>query len=479
MATGPIIRPLGNIEILSSSRHALGIYRRLANTSRYLIPSIPSDSLANIFEAALAKVVLAQATLQIGIAEESSQKPYFVKLESIDIRQHLEWIQIRNDVDLLHTLENEQVHLFPDVANRPPWKVLVAQNSEDNFLDVVFLVHHALCDGKSAAAFHQFLLEALNEPSQPLNELRDHTLWLPKNIALVPSMEEMIKFNTSSVFLLKTLWQELGPKWLQFGAAPKPWAAGNISIEPYQLHLHKIEFNSTQTASLISACRAHGTTLTGLMHSLLLLSLSQRIPSSVASAFQATTPISLAKIALPPSNVDLEKSLFVAVTGYEHCFDSRLVRDLRDPHGDTDLLLWQVARTVSKALKDRVDTLPNDDVIALLPWVTDWRKFWLNKLGKARSVTWEVSNIGSLRYYSEARNDKWRIDRSIFSQPVMTTGAALSVNVAGVVDGFLTITIGWQESIVDNYLANNVARDLEAWLSSISSTGSWSTRLDS
>ena len=120
------LRSLGNCEIFSSSRHTLGFYKRLANTCRYLAPTgepIGSNDIHTIFEIALTKVVSQEASLCVGIAEESSNKSWFVRVDKIHPDDHLEWVKAGSDADLLQIIEDQQIHCFPDVRNRPPWKV--------------------------------------------------------------------------------------------------------------------------------------------------------------------------------------------------------------------------------------------------------------------------------------------------------------------------------------------------------------------
>lgn len=96
-------------------------------------------------------------------------------------------------------------------------------------------------------------------------------------------------------------------------------------------------------------------------------------------------------------------------------------------------LIWPLAATWRREMRTKTATLPRDDVVGLLRYVTDFNKRWLNKLGKARDATWEISNIGSVRSRTVGGSDEgWSISRSLFAQPVNVASPAIAFNVAGV-----------------------------------------------
>lgn len=146
-----------------------------------------------------------------------------------------------------------------------------------------------------------------------------------------------------------------------------PWTGAQVSMEPTQLHLRKLEFSADDTAQLILACRLKRTTLTGLPHALILVSLSKRLKAEEAAAFVATTPVSLTGLADPPAGIDLHESLSVLVTGFYHEYLAELVQDIRQFPQDADSgvndVTWDIARRTSMELKQKVKTLPKDDIM--------------------------------------------------------------------------------------------------------------------
>lgn len=114
-------------------------------------------------------------------------------------------------------------------------------------------------------------------------------------------------------------------------------------------------------------------------------------------------------------------------------------------------------------MKAKVATLPNDDIVGLLRYVSDFSKHWLNKLGKAHDATWEVSNIGSIRGRAVDGKGGWTITRSLFAQPTNVVSESIAINVAGVVDGPVTLVLSWQDTVLDEAAVKSIAEDLQNW----------------
>ncbi len=470
MASQELVRPLGWLEIFSSSRHSIGAFTCVANTCRYGRPSQNSGPLfvAHI-ESALARVIRELGALRIGIVGETTGKPCFTRIDSVDLRNHIQWKVVDSEAGLLGCIKDQHHALWQEVDRRPPWTIIVVEGLADKAVDIVFAVHHSLCDGKGTALFHARLLNALNGPHQPVPGLKGHILDLSDQKPIVaPSVEEMIRFSISWSFLFWALWADLAPSWLR---PLPPWTGKATTMEPRQVNLRLITVPEASVAPLLAACRAEGTTLTGLLHALTLVSLSRRVPAAVATTFRSDTPISLLPFAHAPPGLDLHSILSDLNSAVGHHFDAQTVARFRDEKPQDVTEVWKVAGEVRATLKKRMVVFPKDDVLGLMSWVNDWNKRWLSKIGKPRDTTWSVSNIGSMRLTSETRGaggSSWTLDRSIFSQPCKPFGPAIDLNVSGVEGRDITITVGWQESIVDTNVMEGLVEDLDAWLKKLS-----------
>ncbi|KAL2137046.1 hypothetical protein VTI74DRAFT_9652 [Chaetomium olivicolor] len=478
-ASPRLLRPLGPCEMYSSSRHALGFYKCVANTCRYSVPlaTLGGHALRDVLEAAVANIVLAFPSLSVGIAAENTSKPHFVQQLSIDLEHHVEYLErAETDPDtrdsaLLSLLEDQHDQSWPDIEHRPPWKLIIVvwdqtPGSGLLLLDVVFAVHHSLADGRSTALFHTKLLDELNNPTGRPSQLSGRILDTKNLDKLVQPQEELVKFTASWSFLGRTLWRELGPRWLQGQQPTVPWTGKPITREPCRTRLRLVTVPAVATPHVLDACRANQITLTPLLHALSLASLARRVPAEQAQAFRGATPIDLRPFIDSSSQPEPGKKPFgVFVTGQFHTFDASTIATLREAVADDKI--WGIAAELRRDMKQHLETVPKDDIIGMLGWVSDWRQFWLSKVGKPRLDTWEVSNLGSMvggHGPGEQATEGWKIQRSIMSQGASVAGAVVYISVAGVTGGDLSLALGWQEGIVDEEMVTGLAEDLQIWL---------------
>ena len=481
-------------EKFSSSRHALGLYRGIANSCQYVVRSeeLRAVSLRTVLGVALARTILRLDSLRLGIIKEDTNEPCFVRIPFVGMDDMLEWATVGQgggDVDfdreLLTKMEKQLDRTWAEMHIRPPWKLIVVENarqSEDEtgltVLEMVFASHHAIADGKSTSVFHEVLLQELNRGLDPPEELRGHVLTFHDNPSPTPPQEELLRPKVSWSFFFKCLWDEFGPAWLKGPPPVTPWTGRPIALTPHELNLRMITIPSEAVPSVLAACRLHSTTLTALLHVLVLCSLSLRVAPDSSPTFRAKTPISLQPYAKAQdgTRLDLSGRMTNMSTAMDHNFDPQTIAAIRSRvpgggHGQdglSDSAVWQIAKSVKDEIKEKVAALPNDDVTALLAWVGDWRQRWLGKIGKPRDESWALSNIGSVRYGEygggESGTGGWRVRRSIFAQPSMVVGSAFGINVSGVAGGVVTATLNWQQGIVDAELMGGVAEDLSTWL---------------
>ncbi|KAI1494417.1 hypothetical protein F5X96DRAFT_665916 [Biscogniauxia mediterranea] len=512
-----VIRPVGPAAQFNTSRHSLGLCRSVINTCRYTVsPSglrrqQQQHPLKSVMENALARVMMRHGILCAGIAGEDTKAPAFVHLETIDLRRMVEWKEMpvsassdaensttgggplsdRWDELLLRSLEKYHEPLWEDLAQKPGWKIVIHHDPRQLAtttstaaitLDISFAFHHAYADGKSAYVFHRSLLRELNALTTsttppPPPELQSHTLYLPRAPALPPPLEHLVPLSLSWTYLLRTVFRALVwdaalvPSWLK--PAP-PWTGSLVDPSQPRCHLRLISVPGHHVPALLARCRARGAiTLTGLLHGLVLAALRARLLSPLLvptnTTFVGSTPISLAPYTHPP----IDEDIHCLVTSHETRFSAE-----RET-------IWAAAARATAQLRARAAALPRDDVVALLGYVSDWRAFLARGFGKPRAHTWEVSNVGSARFAAaeggREEGGMWRIERSVFTQGANPLGAALKINVAGVVGeadgdgdsdrdggggggGGVWITVGWQEGAVPADLAEGVVGDLRRWI---------------
>jgi hypothetical protein len=222
-------------------------------------------------------------------------------------------------------------------------------------------------------------------------------------------------------------------------------------------HLRLLTLPAPALTTLLHEVKSHSVTLTPLLHVLVLRSLSLRLQGA---GFTSTTPISLRRLLPPIGEVNPKAAMGVYLAVQNHTFPSSTTNLLRADPTDTDKI-WSLTTALSTSLKTKVSSLPADDVVGLLSYVTDYHQRWLSKVGQARETTWEVSNVGAVEMDG---NGGWTADRMVFSQSGNVAGNALGVNVAAVRGGELAVTLSWQEGIVREEVVECVRADLERWL---------------
>ncbi|GAW12160.1 hypothetical protein ANO14919_015190 [Xylariales sp. No.14919] len=538
-----VVRPVGPQAKYNTARHSLGILRAVIVTCRYRVPAShlrqQSVSLHDAIENALAAVVVGQPMLAIGIAGEETKEPVFVHLKTIDMRRMIEWKELiapaapsrpRNgdkskeeqgethyDNRLLCSLEKCHEPLWEDLAGKPGWKIIVHHDpqqlgalqsrgsvgpknkDEEEVLsfDISFCFHHAYSDGKGGYIFHGDLQRALNNTARP-PELQNHILHLATPPLLPPAMDTLIPFTLSWTFILHTIWAEvlkpLLPRRLfrlEPSEADTPWTGAPIDASNPKTHirtLFKLD-NEAQLRGLLTQCRSHGTSLTGLLHALIARSLARQVKDR---SFRSTTPIALAQYAdanIAGSTFTPGKTIHCLVTGLSPLHDLDAIRRLRgnreegDVRVDDDVAVWAFAQEMTARLRAKTASLPRDDILALSGLIGDWHEFIRSKFGKARDSTWELSNLGSLDAVDAGKSDpknvfeakagpnveekgRWFIDRAIFTQGT-GVGSAICINVAGVAEHGIYVTISWQDGNVDVDLVEKLVDDLQAWITEL------------
>ncbi|KAK4245625.1 alcohol acetyltransferase-domain-containing protein [Corynascus novoguineensis] len=413
---------------------------------RPLGPWLRGRDIYGVLKQALANIVLAIPSLGVGISGQDTPKPQFVQQASINLEDHFEFLERKcedlatHDAILIGILQDRHDRSWPNVEHQPPWKLTVVAwgalgGEVDMFVfDAVFAAHHSIADGRSTALFHKAFLGELNRPNGQPAPLSGNTLNLKEVAPQAHSrpQEELVRFSTSWGFIVRTLWHELAPAWLQGRQPPAPWAGKTITLNPCRTRLQIVRVPSTAVPNILAACRARQTTLTPFLHAMILASLSKQLPPEKAAAFRSTTPIDLRPFIDESSSNGRSLNLFgVFVTGQTHTFDAPTIAALRQ--GPSTDKIWEVAVGLRRSMKQHLDNVPKDDIMSILGWVPNWRDFWLSKVGRARQNTWEVSNIGSLPGCQEAEDEAgWKIQRSFMSQSAAVAGAApLSVSNVG------------------------------------------------
>ncbi|KAI1298382.1 hypothetical protein F5Y03DRAFT_398168 [Xylaria venustula] len=483
----PIIRPFGNLECYEFHMLQLKFLGNTIVSCRYAIPAPLAahehhERVVDKVEDAIARIVLEHAAMRMDVINADTKRPAWVAIHEIDFAHHVQWVDISgiNTTETFYERIEKRLDEPYDIApGRPRWRVLILFRSGDPFFDVVFDYSHAFGDGTSGKIFHETLLRILNRfcahltptPSTPEKPekpeeietqagiLKNRILTIPATSrTLPPPMEEVGKFSVTAKFAIFTAWKELRPPAFSLlTSSSSSQGQGSlfpIRATPYKTRFRAFEVSPERMQRIIAACRAHKTTVTGLLHALLLASMASRISAHEAGdgAFRGNSALDLRRHIVDGATnmygntngdtkrevspgLDPKRTMANYVSAMTHEFDTDVVRKIREAaakskpkpkpkpeekgqeNGQNDGdeegkggddtpapapapalvdLLWQVAARVRSDLQARIDSGLKNDVVGLMKLVPDWRTQFRSEARKPRPYAFVVSNLGVL-----------------------------------------------------------------------------------
>ncbi|KAJ4251403.1 Alcohol acetyltransferase [Fusarium torreyae] len=471
----------------------MGIYVGCAIFCRYKTPEAllnSGSSLESTVEHAFARALLRHPLFTVGRINDESNKPSWVRLDRIDFNNHIEWKTIAESEDykniLLDVLEWQINSPYTHLDTQPHWRATILKPSDPTFIDIVFAWDHTAGDGKSGKIFHDSLLACLNSQSEGAKTvtLQGRSFEVPTT-TITPELTRMVKLPLTLGFVLIQLLRELiGLFYPPDSPHEAKWAP--IQIEPGKTRFESITVDKNALRSLLEICRQHQTTLTGLMHALILVSMTTRLPESKAEAFECGTPFCLRQYqSAEENNVDMNKTVINSAAPWGYVFDQDLVakvrkqiNDLKDgPEANRDLeaTVWSAAKTLRQELTEKLKHGNQNDEVGLTKFIGDWRSYFKGQT-KSRAHSWEISNLGVINGKvagEEGASGKggWIIDHAMFASSAVTIGPALLFCPVSVKDKAFTMTCSWQVGVVDDDLAQGVLSDMGTWLSDLGNSG--------
>lgn len=473
----------------------------------------------NKLEQALATAVLQHPFLQVGVVGEDSKCPHWVQLETINLADHIQWqLLIEGSAEEYQSLYSNSLReqldtKFSNLETRPAWRILVLRSKGNlSHLDLMFAWNHSIADGMSGKIFQETVLRHLNDPvsvtESPL--LQNHVLRLSATAErLPPPMDKMAKFPISLGFAAATAWQELKPSFLAGDSTNATWAP--IRLQPYETTQRIISLDNSTLQNILSACRQKKTTLTGLLHAAVLISLATQLVDKEAPAFASITALNLRRH-MPsssegPLEFEADQTMANFVSRQIHKFDETLVKKIRnlaaislksstpsnvncEPNlqrlAGTDALtevLWATAARVRGEIQERLDLGLKNDIVGLMGLVKDWRSQMKQELKKPRPVAWNVTNLGvmdgrlgtaEIAQAQDANNDNmpkgvsgskgWSVSRAVFSLSADVTEAFIHISPMAIKAGDLTIEISWQRGLIDDNICERLTAGVGEWL---------------
>ncbi|MCJ1281883.1 hypothetical protein MMC26_001206 [Xylographa opegraphella] len=462
-AESDVLRPVGMFEKLYTARQVLGIYNSVITTATYTVPrQLGYASLYSIFCATVSGLLHQHPSLNCYYEGEHTLEPKFRRLSTIEVKDVLHVLQLTEGESLAQKLQI--LHDQPwSVDRKPLWKLVVMReprSADDtrsgSTLHVAFVYHHVIGDGLSGAAFHTSLVRELGNIEQNGQKLQKPPIAVdtPLSFNLIEPIERLTPLPLSWPFLIKQVVQEYGPRWLI--GAPLPLWAGlpvqTLDECPFRSRIRLVTIRADGVESLLRESRKHNVTLTSLLTAAIVSILAKALPE--APRFLGLTAYTLRRVTGTSMNDMVNQT-----SGFETSYPKYLLDNIRNVSNEMGRVesLWSTASYFHAQMQDELARCPRDNLVGLLPYVSDHVKYYQKKIGKPREVSWELSNLGVVKKISGSLLGNWVLEDMTFTQGAQPIGPALAINCVSVQDGPLTIAITWQESVVNEDIIDALA----------------------
>ncbi|KAM4065226.1 alcohol acetyltransferase domain-containing protein [Hirsutella rhossiliensis] len=494
-----IVRRLGCIESYQVALQNLDHMRGNILACRYTLPArlVPHQlqhELVSTFETAVAHVVLKHPHMHVGLTGEGTDKPCWVRLDSINLQEHVEWHTVRGGTDhfqkaFLSASSQALDAKFINYHTAPGWKIKVLRQEGADFIEVLLVFNHTNMDGGSAKTFHKDLLQSLHDAPQIHDDhlTGNHVLTLPENSTamLSPPPENLVSLPVEAGAMLEFLQVEVRTPAAKYprSSAQAHWAP--IVTAPFKTQFRSISVPSHVLSKLVQACHHRETTLTGLLQALVLVSLAALLEPSDATAFGSLTAMDFRRF-LPSHHrwypwFKPDRAMSNYVTCVNHIFDEDFVAQIRSRHspyardalefGVLMDLAWTAARKVRHDLKAKLDQGTKNDMIGFAQAIGDWRTQLTEHTRRPRPSSWVITNLGlidgsptSLLSAGDAKPEPgstWSMTRTQLLMCANVVSSAFGISVAAVKGGDLVITSSWQDCVIDVNLGEAFVKNLE------------------
>ncbi|KAL4808203.1 hypothetical protein BDV18DRAFT_134449 [Aspergillus unguis] len=352
---------------------------------------------------------------------------------------------------------------------------------------VIFAYSHSVGDGRSGLAFHKTFLEGLRVGRRAYDSGYDFDVTTGAQIQdsgpqLPPPLEEACTLKITWSYLLLTLFGGYVPetvkRWLGFQVptvTEGTWT-GNVMSYPgdpkdFRTGMAILTFPKARMDAILRVCRQKGgVKFTGLLNQLIVRALSGALGASQVSFDRIIGQIVIDLRGLVPAYsedmmVNCVSAMYESSLRHEGKFENGL---------KNDTAFWDAGRKTTIRLAESASTFI-DQPIGLLKYLGEFRAWFLEKLGKRRDSSYEISNAVVFNPSSKSAGEDadehkmgWDIDRMVFSQPANVTSCPLSFSVVTVKGGDMVLTVNWQVGILgiedeDAFVGDLLAR-MEGYL---------------
>ncbi|KAG8160872.1 hypothetical protein KVR01_009136 [Diaporthe batatas] len=511
-----VLRKFGINESYQLAMYLLDQYRGTVLSCRYAIPRhlTPSESrpqLAKAVELAVIDTVMRHPMLRVGMAEATSKTPSWVQLESLDLKQHINWIYVEGNENFDKCVQEifaaKLDERFPDLCiKQPGWWITILRQGDAPVMELLLTWNLTQFDAVGAKVFHEDLVEMLNaehgacERTKPNGDI----LKLPQAAPVLPDpIEGLTSLPVGLRYLARSIWDEIRPPFLSRDASQAGWCP--IRTTPYKTQYRAFFIEEASLVAVLKLCRKNKTTVTALIHGLALIAFSSHLNSNAAPAFQSSTIVDHRRN-LPPAPrgvpwVSYDRAVANYVTSAVHKYDRSLVKRVRSKlRADTSEKkkmspslqreLWAVSSRSRQEIVSRLDKGVRNDPVGVFKYVTDWQQTMRDQASKTRQFSWLITNIGVVEGRGskgsstksekpdEATNggpgpkgdgEKWLIERAQFGLSAEVPAAAIEFSPVSAAGGGMSVGANWPDCAVDSKLGERIMADMERWLNELAS----------
>ncbi|KAK7710812.1 Alcohol acetyltransferase [Diaporthe eres] len=478
-----VLGKLGINESYQLAMYLLDQYRGTVLTCRYEIPPRLASAEARpqmeeAVKVAVVDTIMRHPMMQIGMKDATSKSPSWIQLQSLDLTQHIKWVDIKDHDDFEQIVQETFCakidERFPDLSiKQPGWWVTVIRQGDAPMMEVLLSWNSSQFDGAGAKVFHEDVIEMLNAGNEKGARagLDGDILKLPRASPLLPTPIERSR---------------------------------GLPVDPKYLAKFRAFFTDQASLSAILVlCRKNKTTITGLIHGLALIAFSSHLNSTGAPAFQSSTIMDHRRN-LPPAPAGApwarsDRTVANYVTRAFHKYGIKTVARIRsklkadagkggDLSADLQRELWAASARSRQDIVRRLEAGLRNDLVGVFKYVTDWQKTMSDQAKKKRQFSWLVTNIGVLEGgNSSAAPDttaepsptdgdnksddvqKWSISRAQFGLSAEIPAAAIEFSPVSVAGRGMCVSASWPDCAVDTVLGERIMADMERWLAQLAS----------
>jgi hypothetical protein len=487
---------IGPLESLTHLFHELGIQSNILVCAEYT----KDNQLLTEHKVlqALSKVLNDQPALSIiGVSQPSEKREgnhrlWEARLPALRIQDCVEFVNNQNNVDLAQVFEKAHNQWFNTKDKSKPWWKLLIVNSRY----AVLVYHHSIGDGLSGYAFHRSLLAALNSnemsssSTSGITEEGTFVIRKPfKTPATSPFDHIDEKISWLHVIYGFLFWTTLrffvNQKYFLFSDAvfskDYPTLAKPFPIEERTRTKAKIlRIDGLTMTKCLSECRKHNTSFTGLLHTLIQVTLAADIYPEAKFGFSR-----LAVNLRPLLRVDPGRDVFTNAVStyyrtqplgrYRACANKSMSTEGSSSTQNISInapTVWDLAKAYKQDLDHSIyksGTVTQDFLICKLLEgdIGDIEDISFYGHGLYQNNSFLISNMGVFQPRENMADGGWSIKDVGFSAGAIRATLSdfgIVFDVASVKDGDCVISATYEEGVLKDEMVKEVLRAVLARL---------------